>query len=71
MGGYSSEVEISLKSGAVVYKHLNKEKHNVFKVHILKDKWILVDNENTEHPINKHDFSAEIAGKKNHFRLRF
>ncbi|MBA6155395.1 D-alanine--D-alanine ligase [Tenacibaculum sp. S7007] len=64
MGGYSSEVEISLKSGAVVYKHLNKEKFNVFKVYILKDKWVLVDNENTEYPINKHDFSAEIAGKK-------
>ncbi len=64
MGGYSSEVEISLKSGAVVYKHLNKEKYNIFKVHILKDKWVLVDNENTEYPINKHDFSTETAGKK-------
>ncbi len=64
MGGYSSEIEISLKSGAVVYKHLNKEKYNVFKVHILKDKWVLVDDNNVEHAINKHDFSTKIAGKK-------
>lgn len=63
MGGYSSEVEISLKSGNVVYKHLNKEKYNPFKVHILKDKWVLVEDDK-EYPINKHDFSAEINGSK-------
>jgi len=56
MGGYSSEVEISLKSGNVVYQHLNKEKYNVYKVHILKDKWVVV-NANKEYPINKDDFS--------------
>lgn len=64
MGGYSSEIEISLKSGAVVYKHLNKEKYNVFKAHILKNKWVLVDDNDIEYPINKQDFSTEIAGKK-------
>lgn len=64
MGGYSSEVEISLKSGNVVYKHLDKEKYNAFKVHILKEKWALVDENNHEHPINKHDFSAEVNGTK-------
>ncbi|WP_028891125.1 D-alanine--D-alanine ligase [Tenacibaculum sp. 47A_GOM-205m] len=62
MGGYSSEVGISLKSGNVVYKHLNKEKYNPYRVHILKDKWVLVDDEENEHPINKHDFSAEVNG---------
>lgn len=64
MGGYSSEVEISLKSGAVVYQHLSKEKYNTYKVHILKNKWVLVDDNNQEYPINKHDFSAEIKDKK-------
>ena len=64
MGGYSSEVGISLKSGNVVYKHLNKEKYNPYRVHILKDKWVLVDDNENEHPINKHDFSAEIDGTK-------
>ncbi|MBE7685690.1 D-alanine--D-alanine ligase [Tenacibaculum piscium] len=64
MGGYSSEVAISLQSGAVVYEHLDKEKYNVYKVHILKDKWVLVDKKNLEFPINKDDFSADIKGKK-------
>ncbi len=64
MGGYSSEVGISLKSGNVVYKHLNKEKYNPYRVHILKDKWVLVDDNEVEYPINKHDFSAEIEGIK-------
>ncbi len=63
MGGYSSEVEISLKSGNVVYQNLDKTKYNCYKVHILKEKWVLVEN-NQEYPINKHDFSAEIDGKK-------
>ncbi|MEX1382950.1 D-alanine--D-alanine ligase [Lutibacter sp.] len=64
MGGYSSEVEISLKSGAVVYQHLSKEKYTTYKIHILKNKWVLVDDNNQEYPINKHDFSTEIKGEK-------
>ncbi|QXP74037.1 D-alanine--D-alanine ligase [Tenacibaculum sp. AHE15PA] len=64
MGGYSSEVEISLKSGSVVYKHLDKEKYTAHKIHVLKNKWVLVDEENNEYPINKHDFSADVNGHK-------
>jgi D-alanine-D-alanine ligase len=64
MGGYSSEVEISLKSGAVVHKNISKEVYNTYQVHILKNKWVLVDDFKNEHPINKHDFSADINGKK-------
>jgi D-alanine-D-alanine ligase len=36
MGGYSSEFEISLKSGGVVYQFLDKTKYNGFRVHILR-----------------------------------
>ncbi|WBX70266.1 D-alanine--D-alanine ligase [Tenacibaculum retecalamus] len=64
MGGYSSEVEISLKSGAIVYKHLDPQKYTAYKIHILKDKWVLVSENNAEYPINKHDFSAEVNGEK-------
>ena len=59
MGGYSSEYKISLKSGAVVCDNLDKNKYNVFAVHIFKDRWVLIQN-NTEYPINKHNFSAAI-----------
>ena len=63
MGGYSSEVDISLKSGALVYKNISKEKYNTYCVHILKDKWVaVIDGE--EYPINKHDFSALLISEK-------
>ena len=60
MGGYSSEYAISLKSGEVVCQHLNKDKYEIFPVHILKDKWIYLDENDTEHPINMADFTTNI-----------
>jgi D-alanine-D-alanine ligase len=71
MGGYSSEANISLKSGEVVYKNISKEKYNTFKVLILKNKWVVVNDANEEFPINKHDFSAIIHGKKINFDCVF
>jgi len=63
MGGYSSEAEISLKSGEVVYQHLNSQIYNPYRVHILKDKWVVVINDGVEYPINRADFSAIINGQ--------
>ncbi|PKA99355.1 D-alanine-D-alanine ligase [Flavobacteriaceae bacterium MAR_2009_75] len=60
MGGYSSEVEISLKSGNVVHNSLSKERFNTYRIHILKEKWVYVDDVNQEHPVNKGDFSIKI-----------
>jgi|SRR5690606_3783762 len=70
MGGYSSEYEISLKSGQVVYKHLNRSIYTPYCVHIFKDQWVLVEN-GTEYPIDKDDFSAEINGTKITFACVF
>ena len=63
MGGYSSEVNISLTSGNVVYNHLDKEKYNPFRVHILKEKWVALDDSNIEYLINKNDFSFILNGE--------
>ena len=71
MGGYSSEVDISLKSGNVVYQNLNKEKYNAYRLHILKDKWVYVDENNTEHPVNVEDFTATVNGYKVKFDCVF
>ncbi|MBT3740966.1 MAG: D-alanine--D-alanine ligase [Polaribacter sp.] len=62
MGGFSSEVNISLKSGNVVYNHLDREKYNPFRVHILKGKWFALDDEENEYPIRKNDFSFTKNG---------
>ena len=64
MGGYSSEVNISLKSGNVVYNHLDREKYALFRVHILKDKWVALDDFETEYPILKNDFSFILNDEK-------
>lgn len=64
MGGYSSEVEISLKSGAVAYQHLSRKIYHPYRVHILKDKWVVLDDADNEYPINKHDFSTKISDEK-------
>ncbi|MBT8300341.1 MAG: D-alanine--D-alanine ligase [Maribacter sp.] len=64
MGGYSSEYEISLKSGSVVHAYLNKEKFESFRIHILKDKWIYIDDKENEHVVNKDDFSLQIGQQK-------
>lgn len=71
MGGYSSEFEISLLSGNVVSQHLNKEIYNVFKVHILKNKWVYVAEDEQEYPINKEDFTTKINGNKIKFDCIF
>ncbi len=71
MGGYSSEYQISLKSGEVVYQHLDKSIYQPYRVHILKEKWVLVSDNQTEYPINRHDFSAEIEGNKIVFDVVF
>lgn len=63
MGGYSSEYQISLKSGNVVYKTLNSSKYNPYRIHIFKDKWVYVDDNDNEFPVNKNDFSINIDGK--------
>jgi D-alanine-D-alanine ligase len=57
MGGYSSEIHISIKSGNVVYKHLNRQKYNAFRVLILKEKWVVLDENEKEFAIDKNDFS--------------
>ncbi|MGY0393153.1 D-alanine--D-alanine ligase [Bizionia sp. KMM 8389] len=65
MGGYSSEYEISLKSGNVVYNALNGLGiYNAYRIHVFEDKWVYVANDNQEIPIDKNDFSVTIAGQK-------
>jgi D-alanine-D-alanine ligase len=63
MGGYSSEIHISIKSGNVVYNCLNKEKYTPFRVLILKEKWVVLDAAENEYLIDKNDFSFVLDGK--------
>jgi D-alanine-D-alanine ligase len=61
MGGYSDESVISLRSGQLILTHLNKDKYQVFEVHILNEGWY-VKIEDQKLPINRADFSFEHNG---------
>jgi len=70
MGGYSSEYDISLKSGQTVVDNLPQEKYEVYPVHIRPGNWVaVVDGE--EYPINKNDFSFTKQGQKTSFDVVF
>ncbi|APD06139.1 D-alanine--D-alanine ligase [Flavobacteriaceae bacterium UJ101] len=63
MGGYTDESVISLKSGQVVYDHIDQEKYNVYKVHILNEGWYALVNEQ-KYSIDKGDFSFDFDNEK-------
>jgi len=71
MGGYSSEYQISLKSGQVVYDTLDRNVFTPYRIHILKSKWVYVDDHNIETSINKDDFSVFIGERKIVFDVVF
>ncbi|PRX53107.1 D-alanine--D-alanine ligase [Flagellimonas meridianipacifica] len=81
MGGYSSEHDISIKSGGIVYKHLDSEKFNVFRIHIYLQNqgsknltngiWAYLTEDDKEVPVDKSDFSITFHGKKINFDCVF
>ena len=66
MGGYSDESVISLRSGQLILTHLNKDKYQVFEVHVLNEGWY-VKIEDQKLSINRADFSFEHNGNSVNF----
>lgn len=71
MGGYSSEYQISLTSGNVVFNTLNRDIYTPYRICIFKDKWVYLQDDNTEIAVNKNDFSVTINGEKIIFDVVF
>ena len=71
MGGYSSEYQISLKSGNVVYQFLDQTKYRGYRIHIFKEKWVYADENDNEFPIDRNDFSTTVNGEKINFDVVF
>ncbi len=63
-GGNSGEYEISIKSAAMVAKHLNRDKYNGYLVIVKGTDWYWEDENGKQHRISKDDFSLEFDGKK-------
>lgn len=71
MGGFSPEFEVSLKSAEVVYRNLSKIKYEPYRVLISPEKWVALDDEGKEYPINRADFSFDKNGQRVAFDVVF
>lgn len=71
MGGYSGEHDISIGSGTEVYKALNKEKYNVYRIIIDRNDWYHLSDTNEKTSVDKNDFSIILNGEKINFDLAF
>lgn len=63
MGGYSSEREISMKSGSIALQFLDKNLFNIYKVVIDNNGWVLF-HDKQELLIDKNDFSVTHNNSK-------
>lgn len=69
-GGYSSEWEVSLKSGKSVFKNIDPQKYDPYEVFISKDGWkVLLPDGDVE--IDRSDFSFVHHGERVHFDKAF
>jgi D-alanine-D-alanine ligase len=63
MGGYSSEAEISIKSGNVVYESLSTQDYEVYCVYLLKDSWNYVTKSGS-FEVDKTTFGCTMNDKQ-------
>lgn len=66
-GGNSGEFEISVGSGQMVAKNLDKNLYNGYLIVIRNKEWYFEDNAGKRHEIDKSDFSLNIDGEKVNF----
>lgn len=72
MGGYSDEYKVSIKSGQLIFDELDREKYNVYKVHILSEGWFFITENEEKIPIDKGDFSVKLpSGERIKFDVCF
>ncbi|RLD86511.1 MAG: D-alanine--D-alanine ligase [Bacteroidetes bacterium] len=63
-GGNSDEYEISIKSAAVVAKHLNKKKYKGYLIVLKGTDWYWEDENGRQHHVNKDDFTIQEKSQK-------
>lgn len=70
-GGDSGEYVISVNSARIIKGNLDSKKYNVYLILITGRKWVHIDDENVEHPVDKNDFTILLKGKKVFFNCAF
>ena len=59
-GGYTSEREISLKSGNLVFNLIKDSKFECYKIDVNKKKYIVIDKFENNFLLNKKNFQLKI-----------
>ncbi len=70
-GGYSSEAEVSKKSGQNVIRCLDKKLFDVYGVLLTREKWCVQMENGNEYPIDRADFSFTMDGRHIRFDTAF
>lgn len=71
MGGYSSERDISLKSGQVVQRYLEEAGYATFPIDINTTEWVHLSANGDRIPVDRSDFSIPLEEGKVHFDCIF
>lgn len=66
-GGYTSEREISLKSGQVVFDALIQKGYQTFKIVVAQNYWQVYDVQGNSYPLNPTTFTFPIGDKQQDF----
>lgn len=70
-GGFTGEIEISLKSAAFVEQKLDSSRYDIYKIILTQQSWYYVDDAGIKHEINRNDFSLPLRDKVITFDLAF
>lgn len=70
-GGYSGEYVISVQSAAVIEKHLDSSKYEVYKIVITREGWNYTGADGQTVAVDRNDFTLTINGNKVKFDAVF
>ena len=60
-GGYSSEAVISYKSAVTIYNNLDKDRYEVYVIHITPDGWYHPTEDGNKIPVDRGSFTLPLA----------
>lgn len=70
-GGYSGEYVISIKTAVTIENNIDKEKYNVYKIIIDRERWAYEAANGEKIDIDRRDFSLPLAEGTVHFDAAF
>jgi D-alanine-D-alanine ligase len=70
-GGNSGEYEISIKSGEVVSRHLDKDLFEPYLIIVKNDEWTYKDNEGLTYQVDRDNMALDLPGGKVIFDIIF